>query len=92
MHITPDNAAGIFPVSEDGNLWRVGADHRTLIMGDELVVVYHSNLRDPDRATGGDSGPSEQYPGSITHAVAFSAEDGSLIYNMFIAPNVTGLY
>lgn len=91
LHITPDNAAGIFPVSEVTETYGEGADHRTLIMGDELVVVYQTNLRDPDRVPPvGDSGPSEQY--SLAQSLMlsrFSAEDGSLIYNTAIAPNVT---
>ncbi|MFH1148928.1 MAG: hypothetical protein V1748_00480 [Actinomycetota bacterium] len=68
-----------FPVSCETEEYGQGADHRAVIVGDEIVVVYQSNIMDPSREYRG--GPMEQYASSQSLLLSrFSADDGRELF------------
>lgn len=77
-----------FVVSYETEEYGQGADHRAVMVGDEIAVVYQSNIMDPSKEFRG--GPAEQYASSQSLLLArFSADDGGELFRGPIVDKAT---
>jgi hypothetical protein len=77
-----------FVVSYETEEYGQGADHRAVIVGDEIIVVYQSNIMDPSKEFRG--GPMEQYASSQSLLLSrFSVDDGRELFRGPIVDKAT---
>lgn len=77
-----------FVVSYETEEYGQGADHRAVIVGDEIAVAYQSNIMDPAKEFHG--GPAEQYASSQSLLLArFSVDGGRELFRGPIVDKAT---